>query len=118
MAKWLANEAITAFYGPRMSAQEVARKYTPRIEGSIPVIPCIAETADGPIGFVQYYMLNSSERMEYGYDKSNPAFGMDQLIGNPAIWGKGMGTLLVTTMSCFLFTEKKRTDDCYGPTMR
>jgi aminoglycoside 6'-N-acetyltransferase len=106
MASWLGNEALTPFFGPKMNEKEVVRKYKPRITGKIPIVPCIAEIKGRPIGFVQYYFLKDKERTEYGYNESSPIFGMDQFIGDAELWGKGTGTLLVESMSNFLFTEK------------
>jgi aminoglycoside 6'-N-acetyltransferase len=107
MASWLGNEALTSFFGPKMNEKEVVRKYEPRIEGKIPVVPCIAEIEGRPVGFVQYSFLQDTEWTECGYDDSFPIFGMDQFIGDAERWGKGMGTLPIESMSRFLFTEKK-----------
>lgn len=47
---------------------------------------------DQPVGYVQVYRLDESEQKEYGCTRApEPAFAMDQFLGEPACWGKHIG---------------------------
>ncbi|WP_405098724.1 GNAT family N-acetyltransferase [Oceanobacillus sp. FSL H7-0719] len=98
MAQWLSTKEVLEFYGDVNSPftlQQVKNKYEPRVNGDIPVIPYIVELDKTPIGFMQQYKLKEEKQKEFGYPKSLTVYGIDQFIGYPNIFNKGIGTEMI-----------------------
>lgn len=98
MAKWLSTREVLEFYGDVNSPftiQQVIKKYGPRIDGHVPIHPYIVERNSEPIGFMQHYQLTEEVQTEYGYPLALNVQGIDQFIGNPTFFNKGIGTLMV-----------------------
>ena len=98
MAQWLSTKEVLEFYGDINSPftlQQVKDKYEPRGTGAIPVIPYIAELDHTPIGFMQQYRLSEVEQEEFGYPANLTIYGIDQFIGLPKLFNRGIGTLMV-----------------------
>lgn len=108
LSKWLSNPAILEFYDGRdnpSDLERVNRKFFNRNDG---VNRCIIEYEKKSIGFIQYYRIDKEERLLYGYEHSNDLiYGIDQFIGETRYWGKGIGTLLVSSMVNFLIEDKQ-----------
>ncbi|MGN7401605.1 GNAT family N-acetyltransferase [Cytobacillus praedii] len=69
---------------------------------------CIIEYNEIEIGYIQYYQLDQETRHEYGYEGNRETiYGIDQFIGEPNYWNKGIGTLLVQSMVNFLMEQKQ-----------
>ena len=43
-----------------------------------------------PIGYIQMYPVDSEWKTLYDYEASQNVWGMDQFIGEPAYWEKGI----------------------------
>ncbi|WP_188733339.1 GNAT family N-acetyltransferase [Oceanobacillus neutriphilus] len=98
MAQWLSTKEVLEFYGDVNSPftlQQVKDKYEPRVNGDIPVIPYIVELDGSPIGFMQQYILNEEKQEEFGYPTNLNVFGIDQFIGYPKLFNKGIGTKMI-----------------------
>lgn len=110
MTEWLNTKEILEFFGDPAappSAKQVQKKYAPRIEGAIAVEPYIAETDGRPFAFLQCYRLRNKDYASYGYSIEETVYGIDQFIGEPALFNKGYGTQLVTEFVQFIFQEKQ-----------
>ncbi|KIL53556.1 N-acetyltransferase GCN5 [Jeotgalibacillus alimentarius] len=93
MVKWLNNPQVLEFYEePPSDMARVRRKYGPRIEGSHYVTSCIAIYQNQPIGYIQYYPIQQDDFVTYGLDQNQNVYGIDQFIGEPTLWGEGIGT--------------------------
>jgi aminoglycoside 6'-N-acetyltransferase len=105
LCRWLSDPAVLEFYEGRDRPldPETARRCYLSKQGN-PVTACIVEWDGRPIGFAQFYPLDTAERAAFGYDPVEPVFGMDQVIGEPACWNQGIGTTLVTAMAEYLRT--------------
>ena len=55
-----------------------------------------------PIGYIQMYPVDSEWKTLYGYEASQNVWGMDQFIGEPAYWEKGIGTKLVQSAITYI----------------
>ncbi|WP_308462027.1 GNAT family N-acetyltransferase [Planococcus sp. CP5-4] len=102
MAKWLSMREVLEFFGDVNSPftiQQVIKKYGPRIDGQVPIHPYIVERNGEPIGFMQHYQLADQLaeeiQLEYGYPLALNVQGIDQFIGNPALFNQGIGTVMV-----------------------
>ncbi|WP_186576988.1 GNAT family N-acetyltransferase [Aquibacillus kalidii] len=106
LAKWLSNPKVLEFYEGRdnpFDVNKVNEVFYPKKNN---VTACIFEYDGTPIGYIQYYQLNENDREQYGL-KPEPItiFGLDQFIGEVDYWNKGIGTLLVSSMSQFLVRD-------------
>lgn len=98
MAKWLNDDLVVEYYSPRLTLEEVIAKYGPRINNEHYVMPCIVEYKDEPIGYIQYYRTPKEQLEIYGYPVEESVYGIDQFIGEPSLWGKGIGTQMISSL--------------------
>ena len=107
MVKWLNNQKVLEFYEePPSNLDRVINKYGPRIEGDHYVTPCIVEYKNKPIGYIQYYKIQESDLEKYGLLTNQDIYGIDQFIGEPQLWGKGIGSLMIQLMLDYLWDNK------------
>ncbi|KGR78786.1 GNAT family N-acetyltransferase [Ureibacillus sinduriensis] len=106
MVKWLNDQRVLEFYEePPSNLDRVINKYGPRIEGKHYVTPCIVEYNNESIGYIQYYEIQETELKKYGYLENHNIYGLDQFIGEPELWGKGLGTKMIQMMLDFLWMK-------------
>lgn len=68
---------------------------------------CAIEWADRPIGCAQICRLDQEGLREYGlHDPGGPCFGLDQFIGEPGCWGRGIGRAFVSLLRDYLILEE------------
>lgn len=107
MVKWLNDPQVLEFYEePPTNLERVINKFGPRIEGKHYVTPCIVEYKNEPIGYIQYYKIQEINLKKYGYAEGQNIYGIDQFIGEPRLWGKGIGTLMIQMMLDYLSNNK------------
>lgn len=110
MEKWLNNPKVLEFYEePPSDLERVTNKYGPRIEGKHYVSPCIVEYNQEPIGYMQYYKLQENDLRKYNLPPNQSIYGIDQFIGEPDLWGKGIGTAMVRLLLDYLSESKAAT---------
>lgn len=102
MTKWLNDDLVIEYYGPRLSFEQVISKYGPRINGDHYVKPCIVEYKDKRIGYMQYYRTPKEQLKLYGYPAEESIYGIDQFIGEAGLWGKGLGTKMINALLEYL----------------
>ncbi len=105
MVTWLNDPRVLAFYEePPSDFDRVTRKYGPRIDGNHDVTPCIVEYDDVPIGYLQYYKMQADalKSLDYPSPGNQLLYGIDQFIGEPALWGKGIGTEMIRMTLSYL----------------
>ncbi|MFJ5716914.1 GNAT family N-acetyltransferase [Neobacillus sp. NPDC093127] len=61
------------------------------------------------IGYIQIYPINKKTSSIDDYDEKEIVFGMDQFIGEPDYWNRGIGTILVKSMVDYLIEQKQAT---------
>ena len=105
MEKWLNDDLVIKYYGPRLTLEQVVAKYGPRISGELYVKPCIMEYKDKPIGYIQYYRTPKEQLKIYGYPLEESIYGIDQFIGEPGLWGKGIGTQMISALLEYLSSK-------------
>ncbi|WML50485.1 GNAT family N-acetyltransferase [Neobacillus sp. PS3-34] len=92
--------------GPPSSLESIITKYGPRVEGKHYVKPCIVEYKNKPIGYMQYYEIQESELIKYGYSEKQNVYGIDQFIGETELWGKGIGTSMILLILKYISTNE------------
>lgn len=106
LAKWLSNPDVLHYYEGRDNPFNV-EKVEQQFFTDEDVTRCIIEFDRTPIGYLQFYEVDEAERKIYGYDVPEEIiYGMDQFIGKPTYWNKGIGTQLVRSMVSYLIREK------------
>ncbi|HEU4962860.1 MAG TPA: GNAT family N-acetyltransferase [Bacilli bacterium] len=104
LAKWLSDPQVLQYYEGRdrpHDAAKVREVFLPKT-GDTGTSGCLVEWAGDPIGYIQFYALDSESKAKYGYDPQESVYGMDQFIGETSCWGRGLGTRLVQGMTDYL----------------
>lgn len=99
--KWLNDPQVLEFYegrDKRFRLEQLRAKYLARTS----VTRCIVRDAGIPVAYIQFYPIAEAERSEYGYDAGIRVYGMDQFIGDPRSWGKGLGPQIIRLVVDFL----------------
>nr|WP_280648237.1 GNAT family N-acetyltransferase [Brevibacillus sp. 1238] len=96
LLKWLSDEQVLAFYEGRDRTHDAAlvqeHFYSTDAEN---VTRCLVCHEAVPVGYLQFYPLDPATKEAYGYAKDTIVYGMDQFIGEPAYWNRGIGADLV-----------------------
>ena len=107
LAKWLSDPEVLQYYEGRDRPLDLAQVEEDFFGEADDETRCLILYDEKPIGYVQFYPVGDEERRIYGY--SNPSeilYGMDQFIGEPEYWNKGIGTQLVEMLVAYLLTQK------------
>ena len=108
MLKWLTDERVLEFYGGRdkkYTLESLKKHYTEPWEDE--VFRVIIEYNNVPIGYGQIYKMYDELYTDYHYPKTDEiVYGMDQFIGEPNYWSKGIGTRYIKLI--FEFLKKER----------
>lgn len=114
MRRWLNDPLVMKFVHGRdrpFSAEQVLEKYGRRVRGETPTTACIMVHLGRDIGYLQFYRWvdwpRDMERM--GLAQDDRAYGIDVWIGEPALWGRGLGTRGVRALIAYLFDEQRAT---------
>jgi aminoglycoside 6'-N-acetyltransferase len=107
LAKWLSDPTVLQYYEGRDNPFNEEKVHSIFFNKDEKVNMCIVIFKDIEIGYIQYYQLDSDTKTEYGYDHtSDILFGMDQFIGEPTYWNRGIGRLLISMMVDYLVTTQ------------
>ena len=91
--------------------ERVTQKYGPRTEDASWVMSCIITVDDRPIGYMQFYpwSAEADEAREMGIPDLDGSFGLDILIGEPDMIGRGVGSRTVALVAGYLFEKRGAT---------
>jgi aminoglycoside 6'-N-acetyltransferase len=106
LARWLTDERVLEFYNGRDDPrpyERVLRRYRPRVRGQEPVRPCIIEREGRAIGFIQYYPVGHHK--DYDLANATGTYGADMFIGEPELWGQGIGARALAGLVAYIFQE-------------
>jgi aminoglycoside 6'-N-acetyltransferase len=106
LASWLCDPAVGAWWEGTTVVYDDAyvRAEMLHQEHEDHVTQAIVELDGEPIGFQQWYALaGEPETMtEYGLQADDEVFGIDQLIGESRLHGRGIGTRQVSAVTAWL----------------
>jgi aminoglycoside 6'-N-acetyltransferase len=104
LARWLSDERVLAYYEGRDNPHDEARVMQV-FYAELPAeeVPCIVEWEGRPVGYIQFYPIDQEGLTKYGYAAGRSVFGTDQFIGEPDLWGQGIGTRMLRMMIAYLF---------------
>ena len=107
MCKWLTDNRVLEFYEGRdkkYTQKEIWEHYTEQWTDEIYRV--IIECDTIPIGYAQIYRVQGEIFNEYNYhDTDKKIYAMDQFIGEPEYWNKGIGTEYCRLACQYLRTE-------------
>lgn len=106
LAKWLSDPAVLEFYEGRDNPFDLDKVRDVFFTPEDPETRCIVEWDGRAVGYLQFYPLDEEEKALYGYG-NELIYGMDQFIGEPDHWNRGIGSELVTGTASFLTREKR-----------
>lgn len=109
LLKWMTDARVLEFYEGR------DKRYTEELiredffeENNDSVMKVIVEYDGVPIGYGQIYPMGGEDYGHYGYDNRNETvYCLDQFIGEPDYWNKGIGTEYIKLVLKFLGEEKQ-----------
>ena len=109
MLKWLTDERVLEFYGGRdlsYTPATLKEHYEAVFEnGGFRVI---VEYNNKPIGYGQIYRIIDEDFEEYCYPRTEAiVYAMDQFIGEPEYWNKGIGTTYIKLVCEYLKQARK-----------
>jgi aminoglycoside 2''-phosphotransferase len=108
LLKWLTDERILNFWegkSTKHTLETITEDYYS--EEDIEIIRAIIEYSGYPIGYAHMYKLNEEYLEEYEYSGDNKiVYGIDQFIGEPDYWNKGIGTEFMRLVLNYLTSEK------------
>ena len=104
LSRWLENPDVSRYFTESADMDNIAAKYGSRIaelRGDPPlrpglIVPNLVLREGRPIGYGQYYLLTPGDLASYRLPAGSSWGGFDLFIGEPALWGRGIGTALVT----------------------
>ena len=109
LLKWMTDARVLEFYEGR------DKRYTEELiredffeENNDSVMKVIVEYDGVPIGYGQIHPMGGEDYGHYGYDNRNETvYCLDQFIGEPDYWNKGIGTEYIKLVLKFLGEEKQ-----------
>lgn len=108
LVKWLSTPEVLQYYEGRdqpFNREKVVQKF---FKSDDLVTRCIVEYDGLPIGYLQFYEVRGEEKEIYGYGNSAEViYGMDQFIGEPSYWNRGIGSKLVCFAITYIVREKE-----------
>ena len=111
LLKWLTDDRVLEFYEGRdkkYTLEQIKEHFSQEWEDEI--FRVIIEYQDKPIGYGQIYKMYDELYDDYHYPRSSEiVYGMDQFIGEPEYWSKGIGNKY--TKMIFDLLKKKRNVD-------
>ena len=105
LARWLSDPRVLEFYEGRdqpFSLADVQEKYAPRVLAADGVQGCLIVAAGRPVGYLQYERLAAEDLQEYGLPPDANTYGLDLFIGEPELWGRGLGRQVVALAADWL----------------
>ena len=107
LLKWLTDERVLNFWEGKSAVFDLKRieeEFYSEEEG---MIRTIIEYQGQAIGYLQIYILDKESMKEYNYKSTKKVvYGIDQFIGEPEYWDKGIGTKFMKLVLDYLFEEK------------
>lgn len=89
---WLQREHVKRWWNDRETLDEVTAHYLPSIEGREPSDHYVILVDDRPAGMIETYLVSDYPDYDALVDVGPGVAGVDLLIGEPELTGRGIGT--------------------------
>ena len=107
LLKWLTDERVLNFWEGKSAVFDLDRIKEDFYSEEEGLIRAIIEYQGQAIGYCQMYKLDNEALEEYDYkSKTKSVYGIDQFIGEPEYWDKGIGTKFMKLVLQYLTKEK------------
>ncbi len=104
LCRWLAEPYVAKWWRDPSDLASVEAAYLPCIDGSDPTEVFVIEAAGRPAGLIERYLVADDPAWDHAIRATRAvegcAAGIDYLIGDPALTGRGYGTAAIS-----LFTD-------------
>lgn len=117
LVKWLRDPRVLEYYEGRDKPYDLEAVNLEFINVKDHIERCIIEYHSETIGYIQIYPLDADTQKIYGIS-GNDFYGMDQFIGEPSYWNKGIGTELVSLIADYLISVRKAEQVYMDPQLR
>lgn len=109
LADWLGRPHVQAWWRDPLAPAKVVEKYVPRIRGQSPIEVFVVLLDGFDVGMIQRYRIVEDPELlaglaKLGFDGSQSA-GLDYLLGDASVVGRGVGTEMVRSFSDRLFAD-------------
>ncbi|ACT03812.1 GNAT family N-acetyltransferase [Paenibacillus sp. JDR-2] len=107
LIRWLSDPAVLEYYEGRDRPYDAAMVQKHFYEDREEIVPCIIQYNGVDIGYLQFYEIEEEEREFYGlWDEAGSIYGMDQFIGEPDYWNRGIGSELIRETVQYVVKER------------
>ncbi len=112
---WLAQPHVARWWRDPSDLAAVEAKYLPYLTGQEPTEVFVIEVDRSPAGFIQRYLISSypdwvQVLRATGTVSWEAAAGIDYLIGDPALIGRGIGPAAIREFTAMTFTRYPEAD--------
>ncbi|MBN8207832.1 GNAT family N-acetyltransferase [Bacillus sp. NTK071] len=102
LLKWLTNDEVLSYYEGRDNKYTINKVRNDFLVDDYET-RCLIYKDSYPIGYIQFYQLNEVR----GISLPANSYGMDQFIGEPRYWNKGIGTRIVAMVLNYIIEKLK-----------
>jgi aminoglycoside 6'-N-acetyltransferase len=100
LAGWLGQPHVAAWWCEPSDLAQVREKYLPCLDGRDPTELFLIEADGAPVGFIQRYLMSDNPEWvrslaATGAEDAARAAGIDYLIGDAALTGRGIGSAAI-----------------------
>jgi aminoglycoside 6'-N-acetyltransferase len=114
LAGWLAQPHVATWWREPSDLARVREKYLPCLDGRDPAELFLIEADGSPIGFIQRYLIADNPewvqalRATGAADDVTQAAGIDYLIGDHALTGRGIGSAAIREFTAMTLARYPR----------
>ncbi len=110
--EWLHLEHVRRWWGDPGSYTDVVDYYLPAIEGRDPTDLYAITVEEKPVGLIQTYLVSDYPRHATLVDAGEEAAGLDLLIGDPGLVGRGLGSEVIRAFVDSVVFARAATRSC------
>lgn len=104
LARWMAQPHVAQYWREDAELADVEERYQPCLDGRDPTELFVQEADGAAVGLFQRYLVADNEEWATtlrgtGQPDVVTAIGIDYLIGEPALTGRGLGTAAIITFT-------------------
>lgn len=109
VCRWLAEPHVAKWWREPSDRTSVEAAYLPAIEGSDPTEVFVIEVSGRPAGLIERYLVADDPAWEHAIGATGAvngvAAGIDYLIGDPTLTGRGYGTAAIAQFTSMTFAR-------------
>lgn len=98
LAGWLDAPHVAPWWREPSDPASIERRYGPMVDGSDPTDVFVIRIDGAPVGIIQRYLIDDNPSWKRSLEPAgvpHPAAGLDYLIGQEELLGRGIGPLMI-----------------------